>query len=80
MYHDHAIQSHSLKIIPIKNKNSTFLIQFFYFELRMTVWHYDIAILHYIYAFSRRFFPKRLTNEDNRSNQNEQKSNDMQVL
>ncbi len=25
-------------------------------------------------------YPKRLTNEDNRSNQNQQKSNNMQVL
>ncbi len=28
----------------------------------------------------RRFYPKRLTNEDNRSNQNQQKNNNMQVL
>ncbi len=34
----------------------------------------------YIYAFSRRFYPKRLTNEENGSNQNQQKSNDTQVL
>ncbi len=32
------------------------------------------------FTFSRRFYPKRLTNEDNRSNQNQQKSNDTQVL
>ncbi len=31
-------------------------------------------------SFSRRFCPKRLTNEDNRSNQNQQKSNNMHVL
>ncbi len=30
--------------------------------------------------FSKRFYPKRLTNEDNLSNQNQQKSNNMQVL
>ncbi len=35
--------------------------------------------LHYIYIHIR-FYPKRLTNEDNGSNQNQQKSNDMQVL
>ncbi len=37
----------------------------------------------YIYchlSFSRRFYPKWLTNEDNGSNQNQQKCNDMQVL
>ncbi len=31
-------------------------------------------------SFSRHFYPKRLTNEDNGSNQNQQKINDMQVL
>ncbi len=30
--------------------------------------------------FSRSFYPKQLTSEDNRSNQNQQKSNNMQVL
>ncbi len=34
----------------------------------------------YILSFSRHFYPKRLTNEDNGSNQNQQKSNNMQVL
>ncbi len=34
----------------------------------------------YIYEFSRRFYPKRLTNEENGSKQNQQKSNDTQVL
>ncbi len=34
----------------------------------------------YIKSFSRRFYTKRLTNEDNGSNQNQQKSNDTQVL
>ncbi len=34
----------------------------------------------YILLFSRCFYPKQLTNEDNESNQNQQKSNDMQVL
>ncbi len=31
--------------------------------------------IHYIYieSFSRRFYPKPLTNEDNKSNQNQQK-------
>ncbi len=32
------------------------------------------------FTFSRRFYPKQLTNEDNGSNQNQQKSSDMQVL
>uniref|UniRef100_A0A672QWP8 Novel immune-type receptor 12 n=1 Tax=Sinocyclocheilus grahami TaxID=75366 RepID=A0A672QWP8_SINGR len=38
--------------------------------------------LHYIemFLFSKRFYPNRLTNEGNRSNQNQQKSNDIQVL
>ncbi len=36
--------------------------------------------LVYSFTFSRRFCPKRLTNEDIRSNQNQQKSNNMQVL
>ncbi len=30
-----------------------------------------------IYLFSRHFYPNRLTNKDNRSNQNQQKSNNM---
>ncbi len=32
------------------------------------------------FTLSRRFYPKRRTNEDIRSNQNQQKSNNMQVL
>ncbi len=32
------------------------------------------------FTFSRRFYPKQLTNEDIRSNQNQQTSNNMQVL
>ncbi len=39
-----------------------------------------IYIYIYIQSISRHFYPKRLTNEDNRSNQNQQKSNKMQVL
>ncbi len=39
-----------------------------------------IFIYLFIYLISRRFCPKRLTNEGNRSNQNQQKSNNMQVL
>ncbi len=31
------------------------------------------------YSFNRRFYPKQLTNEDNRINQNQQMSNNMQV-
>ncbi len=31
----------------------------------------------YILLFSRRFYPNRLTDEDNRSNQNQQKRNNM---
>ncbi len=34
----------------------------------------------YSYSFSRRFYPKLLTNEENGNNQNKQKSNDLQVL
>ncbi len=34
----------------------------------------------HIQSFSRRFYPHTLTNEKNRSNQNQQKSNDMQVI
>ncbi len=34
----------------------------------------------FTFTFSRHFYSKRLTNEDNGSNQNQQKSNDMQVL
>ncbi len=37
------------------------------------------GIYIYIKSFSRRFYTKRLTN-DNGSNQNQQKSNDTQVL
>ncbi len=32
------------------------------------------------FTFSRHFYPKRITNEDNGNNQNQQKSNDMQVV
>ncbi len=39
-----------------------------------------LKILHYIESFSKCFHPKRLTNEDNRSKQNQQKSNNIQVL
>ncbi len=39
-----------------------------------------IYIIFTFLLFSRHFYPKRLTNEDNRSNQNQQKSNNMQVL
>ncbi len=38
-----------------------------------------LAEIH-IQSFSRCFYPHTLTNEDNRSNQNQQKSNDMQVI
>ncbi len=41
---------------------------------------YTYNIFIYIYSFSKCFYPKRLTNEDNGSNQNQQKSNDMLVL
>ncbi len=38
----------------------------------------------YIYIvtllFSRRFYPKQLTNEDNRSNENQQKSNNESAM
>ncbi len=40
----------------------------------------DVNPMWFTFTFSRRFNPKRLTNEDNRSNQNLQKSNNMQVL
>ncbi len=34
----------------------------------------------YILLFNQCFYPKQLTTEDNRSDQNQQKSNNMQVL
>ncbi len=37
-------------------------------------------MLHLHLVIPQMFYPKRLTNEDNGSNQNQQKSNDMQVL
>ncbi len=39
-----------------------------------------IKVLNVLETFTRRFYPKRLTNEEKGSNQNQQKSNDMQVL
>ncbi len=39
-----------------------------------------IYIIFTFLLFSRGFYPKRLPNEDNRINQNQQKSNTMQVL
>ncbi len=35
------------------------------------------AQIIYIFAFSRHFYPKQHANEDNRGNQNQQKSNNM---
>ncbi len=40
----------------------------------------SLADLKFTFTFSRHFYSKRLANEDNRSNQNQQKSNNMQVL
>lgn len=39
-----------------------------------------ICMLVIIQAFSKHFYPARLTNEDSRCNQNQQESNDMHLL
>ncbi len=52
------------------------------FSNQMPMLNYKFSNINntFTLSFSRRFYPKRLTNEDNGSNQNQQKSNEMQVL
>ncbi len=46
------------------------------FKFSFVIYIYIIFTFCYLVGF----YPKRLTNEENRSNQNQQKSNNMQVL
>ncbi len=62
----------------------SFICVTYLFDLRFVL-KLQFSFVIYIYIiftlfFSRRFYAKRLTNEENRSNQNQQKSNNMQVL
>ncbi len=58
-----------------------FICVTYVFDLGLVLkFQFSFVIYIYILLFSRCFYPKRLTNEENRSNQNQQKSNNMQVL
>ncbi len=66
---------------------SVYTKRFLLFVLLDLIWGlfknlYLVLLLHlhniYIVLFSRGFYPKRLKNEDNRSNQYQKKSNNMQ--
>ncbi len=56
-----------------------FICVTYIFDLGL-VFKFQFSFIYIYILFSRRFYPKRLTNEDNRSNQTKQKSNNMQVL
>ncbi len=57
-----------------------FICVTYLFDLELVL-KFKFSFVIYIYIlFSRGFYPKQLTNEENRSNQNQQKSNDTQVL
>ncbi len=59
----------------------SFICVTYLFDLGLVLkFKFSFVIYIYILLFSRCFYPKRLTNKYNRSNQNQQKSNNMQVL
>ncbi len=57
-------------------KDIYFISVTYLFDLELVL-KFQFSFVIHILLFSRRFYPKRLTNEDNRRNQNQQKSNNM---
>ncbi len=53
--------------INTENPQHFYSSSYFLFYLDVAIENIDFIII--IYSFSRRFYPKRLTNEDNRINQ-----------